>query len=93
MTHLTGPNTSLKVAEPTATLDPNRQAFRWSDCSDEDIHTRVEVKQRAVNDALRHALDISRQLCAPSSDAEHDSASPEERCGKELIEWMGEIGL
>ncbi|KAK4154764.1 hypothetical protein C8A00DRAFT_32432 [Chaetomidium leptoderma] len=77
----------VKSEAVTLGLGAAGDPFAWGACSDQDLHTRVFVKQQAVDDALRHASKIYRELRAPVD----DETSSEERCGRELVEWMEEI--
>ncbi|KAK4241493.1 hypothetical protein C8A03DRAFT_41106 [Achaetomium macrosporum] len=75
-------------AEPAVGADGGH--FAWSSCSDnKDIRSRVLVKQRAVDDALRDALKLCEELRAPGKvDPSSPDESLEQGCGKELVEWM-----
>ena len=67
--------------------------FVWRTCSREDTHKRVAVMQQAVDDALRHGLDICQDL--RSSGDGRATASGESfqvQCGRELMGWMEEMG-
>ncbi len=73
----------------------NGTMFAWADCSEEDIHKRVFMKQQAVDDALRHAMKICQEIRSPNEDDDATSSAPinfEERCGRDMKVWMAEIG-
>ncbi|GAB1315716.1 hypothetical protein MFIFM68171_05926 [Madurella fahalii] len=66
--------------------------FAWNTCSNEDIHTRVCLKQQAVDDAfvfshkLRDPIRAALDREGPGKAAVLDLI-----CGNELREWMDEM--
>ncbi len=69
------------------------EGFVWRTCSKKEIHERVPIMQQAVDDALRHGLEICQDL--RTSDDNRVAASRENfsvRCGRELMGWMEEMG-
>jgi len=86
---------AIKAEAATTAVRDDREPFGWGACSNRDIHARVHTKQQAVDDALRHAMEICRELRAPGDQEEDSSAATsfEERCGREIVEWMEETGL
>ncbi len=86
---------SIEPETAAAAASANGKTFAWADCTERDIHERVFMKQQAVDDALRHAMNICQEICSPSDD--NDATSPasvnvEERCGSDMAKWMEEIG-
>lgn len=83
----------MKPEAAVTDANSNGKEFAWTVCTDSDLYTRVCIKQQAVDDALRHALKISKELQAPSGDEpSSDPDTLKSRCGRELVEWMAEIG-
>jgi hypothetical protein len=85
---------AVKAEAAATAFQDNGEPFAWGACSNRDIHARVHTKQQAVDDALRHAMEICRELRTPSDQEEPSSAATsfEERCGREIVEWMEETG-
>lgn len=87
--------TDAPVTPEAAVTDVNANGkhFAWTVCADSDLYTRVVTKQQAVDNALQHALKISKELRFPNGDElSSDPENPKSRCGRELVEWMAEIG-
>ncbi|KAK4147452.1 uncharacterized protein C8A04DRAFT_24702 [Dichotomopilus funicola] len=80
-------------AESTDTPFPPDQPFSWGDCSGQDIVTRVFVKQRALDDALKHASCICEvlKLLEAADNMSLTAERPDTRCGKGLLAWKDEI--
>lgn len=84
---------AVKPEAAATAADANGKGFAWTVCTDSDLYTRVCIKQQAVDDALRHALKISKELRAPTGgEPSSDPETLRSRCGRELVEWMAEIG-
>ncbi len=90
-----GSDATVTAVSAVSAVSANGKTFVWADCSEGDIHKRVFTKQQAVDDALRHSMKICQAIRSPNDSDDATSSAPvsaEERCGREFVEWMEEIG-
>jgi hypothetical protein len=70
---------------------PAIRDFAWSNCGNENLSTRVTVKQQAVDDALGYAHQLCDQLREEISQIDEDTLAFELMGGHEIIAWTEEM--
>jgi hypothetical protein len=71
---------------------PATRDFVWSNCGNENLSTRVAVKQQAVDDAFEYAHQLRDRLREEISYINEGSLIFDLMGGREIIAWSEEMG-
>ncbi|KAK3402283.1 hypothetical protein B0T20DRAFT_135932 [Sordaria brevicollis] len=73
--------------------DGKQLPIAWVACSDDDVHHRVDLKQQAVEDALRNATVLCDDIQSAAKDNKTllIGAHPRRLFGEEIQSWIAEI--
>ncbi|KAK1774463.1 hypothetical protein QBC45DRAFT_458486 [Copromyces sp. CBS 386.78] len=81
------------VRHPVLHEDDKQLPIAWAACKDDDIHHRVDLKQQAVEDALKNAAVLCGDICSAVKDKKPLMVGAHSRSifGKEIQSWITEI--